>query len=132
MAAARILIVEDNEMNWDMLSRWLRRRGYEVHVATDGEQGVERAKELQPDLILMDVSLPILDGYGATRLLRTDAATRDTIVIALTAHALSGSREEALAAGCDDFVSKPVELHSLHKLMEHLLAGRASRKIALQ
>ena len=124
----RVLIVEDNEMNWDMLSRWLMRRGYEVHVATDGQQGVDRARELRPDLVLMDLSLPVLDGYAATRQLRADDATRDAIVIALSAHALSGYREDALAAGCDDFAAKPVDLKSLLSLMENLLNTRAEAK----
>ena len=125
---SRVLIVEDNEMNWDMLSRWLRRRGFEVHIAEDGQQGVQQATALLPDLILMDLSLPVMDGCTATRQIRSNPDTSATIIIALSAHALSGYREEALAAGCDDFVAKPVELNSLLHLMENLLATRAGRK----
>lgn len=124
----RVLIVEDNEMNWDMLSRWLRRRGFEVFVAVDGQEGINDARRLHPDLILMDLSLPVLDGCAATRLIRQDETLRGIIIIALTAHALSGYREEALQAGCDDFVAKPVELNALLQRMETLFAHRASAK----
>lgn len=108
----RILLVEDNEMNRDMLSRRLRRSGFEVDVAIDGEQALRRA-ESGPDLVLMDLSLPGIDGWEATRLLKRGATTRHLPVIALTAHAMSGDREKALAAGCDDFDTKPVDLPRL-------------------
>ena len=98
----KILLVEDNEMNRDMLSRRLLRRGYEVVIAVDGQQGVEFALREQPQLILMDMSLPVIDGWEATRRLKADPATRQIPVIALTAHAMAGDREQALAAGCDD------------------------------
>ena len=116
-----ILIVEDNEMNSDMLSRRLRRKGYEVAVAQDGEAGVRKAQQIRPQLILMDLSLPIIDGWTATRQLRTDPRTSQIPVIALTAHAISGDREKALEAGCDDYDTKPVEWHRLLGKIEKLL-----------
>jgi len=106
---ARILLVEDNEMNRDMLSRRLIRRGYEVILAQDGQEGISAAQTQSPDLILMDMSLPVLDGWAATRKLRADPATRVIPVIALTAHAMAGDREKALDAGCNDYDTKPVE-----------------------
>ena len=109
---AKILLVEDNEMNRDMLSRRLQRRGFEVGVAVDGLSGVERAMEGGWDLILMDMSLPEIDGWEATRRIRAAAATRVPI-IALTAHAMSGDRDRALEAGCDDYDTKPVDLERL-------------------
>ncbi len=109
----KILLVEDNEMNRDMLSRRLVRRGYEVVIAVDGQQGVEFALRDQPQLILMDMSLPVIDGWEATRRLKADPATRQIPVIALTAHAMAGDREQALAAGCDDYDTKPIELTRL-------------------
>ncbi len=109
----KILLVEDNEMNRDMLSRRLTRRGYQVEIAVDGGQGVEMAHALQPDLILMDMSLPVLDGWEATRRLKADPATCGIPVIALTAHAMAGDQEQARAAGCDDYDTKPVELPRL-------------------
>ena len=118
---AKILLVEDNEMNWDMLSRRLRRRGYQVVVATDGRQGVEMASSEAPDLILMDMSLPEVDGWEATRRLKEDERTRLIPVLALTAHALGGDREKAILAGCDDYDTKPVEFHRLLEKMETLL-----------
>ena len=121
----KILLVEDNEMNRDMLSRRLARRGYEVAVALDGEQGVAMAKSEAPALILMDMSLPGIDGWEATRQLKTDPATSRIPVIALTAHAMSGDREKAVAAGCDDFDTKPVDLTRLLEKIEALL-GRPS------
>ena len=122
----KILLVEDNEMNRDMLSRRLERRGYEVLIAVDGEAGVATARAEAPDLVLMDMSLPVLDGWAATRQLKGDAATRDIPVIALTAHAMAGDRDAALEAGCDDFDSKPIELARLLEKIERLLArGRA-------
>jgi len=109
----KILLVEDNEMNRDMLSRRLLRRGYEVVIAVDGQQGVEFALREQPQLVLMDMSLPVIDGWEATRRLKADPATRQIPVIALTAHAMAGDREQALAAGCDDYDTKPIELTRL-------------------
>jgi two-component system, cell cycle response regulator DivK len=123
---AKILIVEDNEMNRDMLARRLQRRGYDVLVAVDGEQGLATAQKESPDLVLMDMSLPALDGWEATRRLKGDAATRGISVIALTAHALSGEREKALEAGCDDFDTKPIELTRLLEKIEGLLARRSA------
>ena len=120
--AKTVLIVEDNEMNSDMLSRRLRRKGYEVAVAQDGEAGVRKAQQIRPQLILMDLSLPIIDGWTATRQLRTDPRTSQIPVIALTAHAISGDREKALEAGCDDYDTKPVEWHRLLGKIEALLA----------
>ena len=120
---ARILLVEDNELNRDMLSRRLERRGHVVLVAVDGAAGVEAAHAERPDLILMDMSLPVLDGWEATRRLKADGATRLIPVIALTAHAMSGDREQALAAGCDDFDTKPVELPRLLGKIDALLAA---------
>ena len=122
---AKILLVEDNEMNRDMLSRRLIRRGYDVKIALDGEQGVAMARSELPALILMDMSLPGLDGWDATRQLKAAPETRDIPVIALTAHAMSGDREKATAAGCDDFDTKPVELSRLIEKIEALLARTA-------
>ena len=110
---AKILLVEDNEMNWDMLSRRLGRRGYEVVVAVDGEQGVAMSRSEVPDLILMDMSLPILDGWEATRQLKGSPETSHIPVVGLSAHAMASDREKALAAGCDDYDTKPVELRRL-------------------
>jgi CheY-like chemotaxis protein len=110
---AKILLVEDNEMNRDMLSRRLIRNGYAVVVAVDGEQGVAMAISESPDIVLMDMSLPVLDGWSATRKLRANPATRDIPVIALTAHAMAGDREKALESGCNDYDTKPVELPRL-------------------
>jgi CheY-like chemotaxis protein len=121
---ARILLVEDNEMNRDMLSRRLVRRGYEVVIAVDGEQGVAMARSEAPALILMDMSLPGLDGWEATRRIKAAPETKRIPVIALTAHAMSGDREKAIAAGCDDFDTKPVDLDRLLAKIEALL-GRA-------
>ncbi|GGC85532.1 response regulator [Chelatococcus reniformis] len=123
----RILLVEDNEMNRDMLSRRLARQGFEVAIAVDGQQGVDMARADRPDLILMDISLPVLDGWEATRLLKEDGATSAIPIIALTAHAMAQDREKALAIGCDDFDTKPVELPRLLEKMRALLgvAGAA-------
>jgi CheY-like chemotaxis protein len=122
----RILLVEDNEMNRDMLCRRLQRRGYEMLLAEDGERGVELAHSEQPDLVLMDLSLPVMDGWEATRHIKSDRQSAHIPVIALTAHALAGDRQEALDAGCDDFDTKPVELQRLLDKIERLLAGAAS------
>ena len=118
----RILLVEDNEMNRDMLSRRLARKGYEVILALDGGQGVEMARTQAPDLILMDMSLPVLDGWEATRQLKADDGTRGIPVIALTAHAMAGDQDKAREAGCDDYDTKPVELPRLLGKIEALLA----------
>jgi two-component system, cell cycle response regulator DivK len=119
---AKLLLVEDNEMNRDSLSRLLSRRGFEVLFAEDGEEAVKMAKETLPDLILMDISLPRMDGYEATRLLRGEEATRAIPIIALTAHAMTSDREKALEAGCTDFESKPVEFARLLEKIQARLA----------
>ena len=119
----KILLVEDNEMNRDMLSRRLQRKGYEVALAVDGQSGVEMAQTHAPDLVLMDMSLPVLDGWEATRRLKADAATRHIPVIGLTAHAMSSDREKAMEAGCDDYDTKPVELPRLLGKIEALLSA---------
>jgi len=106
----KILLVEDNEMNRDMLARRLVRKGFEVIVAVDGQQGVDLALQEQPDLVLMDLSLPVMDGWTATAHLKASAATRHIPVIALTAHAMTGDREKAMSAGCNDFDTKPIDL----------------------
>ncbi|HWK63301.1 MAG TPA: response regulator [Rhizobiaceae bacterium] len=118
---ARILYVEDNDDNIYVLSARLKRKGYDVVVATDGEQGVALALEVAPDIILMDLSLPVLDGWEATRRLKALAETRDIPVIALSSHAMAGDQETALAAGCDDFETKPVEFTRLLEKIEALL-----------
>lgn len=117
----RILLVEDNENNRDMLSRRLQRKGYEVILAEDGRQALEKAEAEKPDLVLMDMSLPEIDGWEATRRLKANPVTAATPVIALTAHAMSGDREKAMEAGCDDYDTKPVDLASLLAKMEALL-----------
>jgi CheY-like chemotaxis protein len=116
-----ILLVEDNELNRDMLSRRLMRKGYEVLIAEDGAKGLKVATEEKPDLILMDMSLPVIDGWEVTRRLKAEPETRAIPVIALTAHALSTDREKAMTAGCDDYDTKPVELERLLEKIEHLL-----------
>ena len=121
----KILLVEDNEMNRDMLSRRLQRRGYEVVIAVDGKEGVTKAQAEAPALILMDMSLPVLDGWEASRQLKAAPATGGIPIIGLTAHAMSGDREKALAAGCDDFDTKPIELDRLLAKIEALLARGA-------
>jgi CheY-like chemotaxis protein len=123
---ARILIVEDNEMNRDMLSRRLARKGYEVEIAVDGGEGVARARATRPNLILMDMSLPVLDGWDATRQIKAAPETGAIPIIALTAHAMAGDREQALAAGCDDYDTKPIDLPRLLGKIEALLARQAS------
>jgi CheY-like chemotaxis protein len=110
---AKILIVEDNEMNRDMLSRRLERRGFAIVMAMDGQQGVDMARSEKPDLILMDMSLPVMDGWTATQAIKADADLTKIPVIALTAHAMAGDREKAMAAGCDDYDTKPIELPRL-------------------
>src|ERR671938_1482156 len=118
----KVLLIEDNELNRDMLSRRLQRKGYDVIMTVDGQQGVATARAEKPDLILMDMSLPVLDGWEATRLLKADPETRAIPVIALTAHAMSGDREKALEAGCDDYDTKPIELPHLLGKIETLLS----------
>ena len=122
-AMPKILLVEDNEMNRDMLSRRLQRKGYQVVLAVDGKSGLEMARTQAPDLVLMDMSLPVLDGWEATRRLKADAATQHIPVIALTAHAMSSDCEKALEAGCDDYDTKPVELRRLLGKIEAILSG---------
>jgi len=117
----KILLVEDNEMNLDMLSRRLERRGFDVVIAMDGSKGVELAYDEQPDIILMDMSLPVMDGWEATRRLKADDATSDIPIIALTAHAIAGDRERCLAAGCDEYESKPVKFPRLISKIEDIL-----------
>jgi len=123
----RILLVEDNEMNRDMLLRRLTRNGYEVVVAVDGRQGVDMALSERPDLILMDMSLPVIDGWEATRRIKAEDATKKIPVIALTAHAMAGDREKAMEMGCDDYDTKPVEMARLLGKMAALLEA-LSRK----
>lgn len=118
---AKILLVEDNEMNRDMLSRRLERRGFNVIIAADGGVGLELARSAAPDLILLDMSLPVVDGWEATRQLKADPATATIPVIALTAHAMAEDRVKALAAGCDDFDTKPVELVRLLAKIDAML-----------
>jgi CheY-like chemotaxis protein len=123
----KVLLVEDNEMNRDMLSRRLERRGYQVVLALDGQQGLDLARSEAPDLILMDMSLPVLDGWEATRQLKAAPETRTIPIIALTAHAMSSDRDKALAAGSDDYDTKPIELPRLLEKIEALLGqGRAA------
>lgn len=117
----KILLVEDNEMNRDMLSRRLQRKGYDVVIAVDGEEGLTLAEREMPDLILMDMSLPVVDGWEATRRLKVSETTQGIPVIALTAHAMAGDREKALDAGCDDYDTKPIELPRLLSKIETLL-----------
>jgi CheY-like chemotaxis protein len=117
----KLLLVEDNEMNRDMLSRRLERRGYEVLIAVDGAQGIAAATEHRPDLILMDMSLPVLDGWESTRRLKQSPETQAIPVLALTAHAMAGERDKALAAGCNDYDTKPVDFVRLLGKIESLL-----------
>ena len=118
----KILLVEDNEMNRDMLSRRLLRNNFEVVMAVNGQEGVDMAKSENPDIILMDMSLPVMDGWEATRTIKADDATRSIPVIALTAHAMESDREQALQAGCDDFDTKPIELPRLLGKINALLS----------
>jgi two-component system cell cycle response regulator DivK len=126
----KVLLVEDNEMNRDMLSRRLIRRGFQVVFAMDGQQGIDLARSERPDVILMDMSLPIIDGWEASRRLKADDATRNMPVIGLTAHAMSGDREKAIEAGCDDYDTKPVELDRLIGKIDRLLG--TTKEEALQ
>jgi CheY-like chemotaxis protein len=118
----KILIVEDNELNRDMLSRRLLRRGYEIAVAVDGSESLSMAKSQAPDLILMDMTLPVISGWEATQRLKDDPSTRHIPVIALTAHAMVDDRDQAMKAGCDDYDTKPIELGRLLEKIEYLLA----------
>ena len=123
---AKILLVEDNEMNRDMLSRRLQKKGYEVVIAVDGGEGVRMAQTERPDLILMDMSLPVLNGWDATRQLRSIPETQAVGIIALTAHAMADEKNKALEAGCDDFDTKPIELTRLLEKIEVLLARKTA------
>ena len=123
---AKVLVVEDNEMNRDMLSRRLQRRGYEVVISVDGEDGILKARSDSPDIILMDMDLPVLDGWAATQLLKSSPETESIPVIALTAHAMAGDREKALEAGCDDYDTKPVEFSRLIGKIEKLLGTESA------
>ena len=120
----RVLLVEDNEMNRDMLSRRLQRRGFEILIAVNGQEGISTAEAQLPDLILMDMSLPVIDGWDATRRLKSNPVTAHIPILALTAHAMDGEREKALNAGCNDFDTKPVELERLLEKMEMLLGQK--------
>ena len=120
---SKILLVEDNEMNRDMLTRRLERKGFEVIIAVDGQAGVDMASSTNPDIILMDLSLPIIDGWEATRQIKADPATQSIPVIALTAHAMAGDEQKALEAGCDDYDTKPVNLNRLLGKIDKLLGA---------
>ena len=118
-----ILLVEDNELNRDMLSRRLSRKGFDVQFAFDGQEAVEKAKTLMPDLVLMDIGLPVMDGYDATKAIKSDDATKSIPVIALTAHAMAEDRKKCLGAGCDDFDTKPIDLPRLLGKIKSLIGG---------
>ena len=121
---AKILLVEDNEMNRDMLSRRLTRKGFEVLIAEDGQKGMDMTQNEHPDLVLMDMSLPVVDGWEATRQLKAAEETKHIPIIALTAHAMAGDREKTLEAGCDDYDTKPIELARLLEKINALLDGK--------
>ena len=125
----KILLVEDNELNRDMLSRRLKRRDYDVEMAVDGQQGVDLTRSLMPDLILMDMSLPIIDGWAATGILKSDSSTSHIPIIALTAHAMEGERQKCLEAGCDDFDTKPIEFKRLLEKINHWLEISSNKKV---
>ena len=118
-----ILLVEDNELNRDMLSRRLSRKGFDVVFAFDGQDAVQKAKSVMPDLVLMDIGLPVMDGYDATRAIKSDDATKSIPVIALTAHAMAEDRKKCLSAGCDDFDTKPIDLPRLLGKIKSLIGG---------
>ena len=120
---SKILLVEDNEMNRDMLTRRLERKGFEVVIAVDGKAGIDMASSATPDIILMDLSLPVIDGWEATRKIKADPATQSIPVIALTAHAMAGDEQKALAAGCDDYGTKPIDLKRLPGKIDKLLGA---------
>ena len=128
---SKILLVEDNELNRDMLSRRLKRRDYEVEMAVDGQEGVDLTRSLMPDLVLMDMSLPIIDGWTATGILKSDATTRHIPIIALTAHAMEGERQKCLDAGCDDFDTKPIEFKRLLEKINHWIEVGTAKKLGL-
>ncbi len=123
----RVLLVEDHEEIWDFLSRRLKRRGFEVTVATDGQAGVDRARADLPDIVLLDMNLPVLDGWSAARLLKADPATAGIPIIALTAHAMAGDREKTVAAGCNDYHPKPVDFSKLLQQIDALAPGAVAR-----
>ena len=125
----KILLVEDNELNRDMLSRRLKRRDYDVEMAVDGQQGVDLTRSLMPDLILMDMSLPIIDGRTATGILKSDSSTSHIPIIALTAHAMEGERQKCLEAGCDDFDMKPIEFKRLLEKINHWIEISSNKKV---
>ena len=122
----KLLLVEDHEEIWDFLSRRLQRRGYDVTVATDGQSGVDQAIALRPDIVLLDMNLPVLDGWSAARLLKDDPATYSIPIIALTAHAMAGDKEKALAAGCNDYHPKPIDFPRLIEQIQ-ALSGSSPR-----
>jgi CheY-like chemotaxis protein len=122
----RILLVEDHEEIWDFLSRRLKRRGYEVSVAQDGQQGLDLARAEAPDLLLLDMNLPVVDGWTVAQTLKGEAATKHIPIIALTAHAMSGDRDKAIAAGCDDYHAKPIDFSQLLNQIEAALATRSA------
>jgi len=119
----KILLVEDNEMNRDMLTRRLQRKGYEVVIAADGKEAVRKAQSQTPDLILMDIRLPVMDGWEATRRIKTVPETQSIPIIALTAHAMAGDMEKCMDAGCDDYDTKPIDLSRLLEKMQALLSN---------
>ena len=123
---AKILLVEDHQEIWDFLSRRLRRRGYDVVVAQDGREGLDKARSEAPDLVLLDMNLPIVDGWTVARTLKDERETRDIPIIALTAHAMAGDREKTLAAGCDDYHAKPVDFSQLVNQIESALTARSA------
>jgi two-component system, cell cycle response regulator DivK len=122
----RILLVEDHEEIWDFLSRRLKRRGYEVVVATDGQQGVDKARSDRPDIVLLDMNLPILDGWAAAGLIKASSEAARVPIVALTAHAMSGDKEKALAAGCDDYHPKPIDFAKLLVQIQALLPAETA------
>ena len=122
---SRILLVEDHEEIWDFLTRRLKRRGHDVILATDGQQGVDKARAEHPDIVLLDMNLPVMDGWTAAGLMKSSPETKDVPVIALTAHAMSGDREKAIAAGCDDYHAKPVDFSRLLTQIDALVGRTA-------
>jgi CheY-like chemotaxis protein len=122
----KILLVEDHQEIWDFLSRRLKRRGYDVVVAQDGQQGLDMARSEGPDLLLLDMNLPVMDGWTVAQTLKTDDATKHIPIIALTAHAMAGDREKAMSAGCDDYHAKPVDFSTLLNQIEAALAARSA------
>jgi two-component system, cell cycle response regulator DivK len=121
---AKILVVDDDEMNRDMLSRRLARKGYEVSIAVHGKEAVDKTRDERPDIVLMDLSMPVMDGYEATGILKADEATKSIPIVGLSAHAMLGDREKAINAGCDDYDTKPVDLPRLLGIIEKFLAAR--------